>query len=97
MESLHSLRLPVAVVVGSADPIAPAAQNADLIRQRVRGAHETVLPNVSHYTFLDTCTSGGRQQLPAFCSDPAGVDREAVHEQVSDAAAQFFARIFKLH
>ena len=95
-ESLHAIRLPVALAVGSADEIAPAAANATAIRQQVRGARETILPNVSHYTFLDTCTPAGRDQFHQYCTDPAGVDRSAVHRQVSDLAAQFFDRALKV-
>lgn len=91
-ESLHALRLPVEVVVGAADPIAPAATSANLIKAQVRGARETVLPNVAHYTFLDTCLPDGKAEMPEFCTDPAGVDREAVHQQVSGMAVQFFGR-----
>ena len=95
-ESLRQIRLPVAVVVGSADPIAPPATNANLLKANIHGARETILPNVVHYTFLDTCTPAGKELVPLYCSDPPGVDRAAVHTQVSDMAVQFFARIFRL-
>ena len=95
-ESLHQIRVPVAVVVGSADPIAPAATNASLIKAHVRGARETILPNVAHYTFLDVCTPAGSQVVPPYCTDPPGVDRATVHTQVSDLAIQFFARTFHI-
>ncbi len=95
-ESLRSLRLPVAMVVGSADPIAPAETNANLLKANVRGARETVLPNVAHYTFLDTCLPAGKASLATYCTDPVGVDRTAVHEQVDDLAIQFFGRVFRL-
>jgi predicted dienelactone hydrolase len=95
-ESLHAMRLPVEVVVGSADPIAPAKDNADLVRAHVRGARETVLPNAAHYTFLDTCTAAGKQQLGVYCADPAGVDRDAVHAQVDALAVKFFDHALKV-
>ncbi len=95
-ESLHAMRLPVALVVGAADTLAPAPINANLIKANLRGARETVLPNVAHYTFLDVCTAAGKQTLPAYCIDPAGVDRAAVHTEVEDMAIQFFARAFRL-
>ncbi len=91
-ESLHSIRIPVQIVVGSADPMAPAKDNADLIRAHIRGAKESVLPNVAHYTFLDTCTAEGKQKLAVFCEDPPGVDRDAVHTEVGDLAVGFFER-----
>lgn len=89
-DSLHSMRLPVEIVVGSADPIAPPRDNADYIRSNIRGARETVLPGVVHYTWLDTCTSAGKAQLGVYCADNPGVDRDAIHQQVDDLAIKFF-------
>jgi predicted dienelactone hydrolase len=89
-ESLHAIRMPVEVVVGGADPIAPANENASYVRSNIRGAKETVLPNVAHYTFLDTCTAAGKQQLGVYCEDAASVDRDKVHEQVAAQAVSFF-------
>lgn len=94
-DSLHAMRLPVDIIVGSADPIAQPKDNADFIRAHIRGAKETVLPNVAHYTFLDACTAAGKQRLSVFCTDPQGVDRNAVHQQVGDMAVQFFDRALR--
>lgn len=84
------------MVVGAADPIATPKENADYVRAHVRGARETVLPNVAHYTFLDTCTAAGKAKLAVECGDPAGVDREAVHAQVSEMAVRFFERALRV-
>ena len=89
-DSLHAMKVPVQIVVGSGDPIAAPKDNADLIRAHDHRAKETVLPNVVHYTFLDTCTAQGKKDLGVFCEDPAGVDREAVHAQVDEMAVNFF-------
>ncbi len=91
-ESLRAIRVPIELVVGSADPVAPAATNAGLIKAGVHGARLTILPNVAHYTFLDTCTVAGKQAVAEYCADPAGVDRESVHQQVDQMAIQFFTR-----
>jgi predicted dienelactone hydrolase len=93
-ESLHSIRIPVEVVVGADDPIAPPEQNASYVRSNIRGARETILPNVTHYTFLDTCTAEGVKKLPLYCGDSAR--RDAVHAQVAGMAVQFFYRALKL-
>ncbi len=95
-ESLRAIRLPVEVVVGSADTIAPPASSANLIKANVRGARETVLPNVAHYTFLDVCTPAGKSSFVSYCSDPPGVDRAAVHTEVGQMAVQFFVRGLRL-
>lgn len=94
-DSLHAMRVPVAIVVGSADPIATPKDNADLIRSQIHGAKEMVLPNVAHYTFLDTCAAEGKEKLAVFCQDPPGVDREVVHVQVDEMAVNFFDRALK--
>ena len=96
-DSLHQIRIPVELVVGAADPIAPAANNADYLRVNIHNARETVLPGqVAHYTFLDTCTAAGKSQLPTYCTDAAGVDRDAIHVQVSEMAITFFTRSLRM-
>ncbi len=95
-ESLRAIRLPAMAVVGGADTLTPAASGADIVRADVRGARETVLPGVAHSTFLDTCTAAGKASLPQDCTDPAGVDRSAVHAQTAEMAVQFFARALRL-
>ena len=95
-ESLHAMKLPVEVVVGTADRIAVARDNADYIRAYVRGSRETVLPNVGHYTFLDTCTADGKAKLGVYCADDATVNRDAVHAQVAAEAVRFLDRALQM-
>jgi predicted dienelactone hydrolase len=94
-DSLRSVRIPVEVVVGSEDRIAPADENADYLRANLHQGRETTLPGVTHYTFLDSCTAAGRQVLPQYCTDPAGVERDAVHRQVAGMMVEFFDRTLK--
>ena len=89
-DSLHAIKLPVEMTVGSADRIAPPRENADYIRAYIHGARDTVLPKVTHYTFLDTCTAEGKQKLAVYCADE--VDRDAIHAQVAAQAIKFFNR-----
>jgi predicted dienelactone hydrolase len=91
-ESLHDIKLPVELVVGSADRIANPRDNADYLRAYIRGARENVIPNVTHYTFLDTCTPTGKSQLPTECTDDPLIDRTTIHTQVSTEAINFFNR-----
>ena len=93
-DSLHAIQLPVEIVAGSADRIAPPRENADYIRSYIHGARETVLPKVTHYTFLDTCTAEGKQKLEAYCTDV--VDRDTIHTQVSAQAIKFFNRALRM-
>ena len=93
-ESLRAIRIPVEMVVGADDATAPPRDNADYVRSNIRGARETVLPHVTHYAFLDTCTAAGVAQLPRYCEDSA--QRDAVHAQVAEMAVGFFYRVLKL-
>jgi predicted dienelactone hydrolase len=55
-----------------------------------------LLPGVVHYTFLDTCTAEGKKTFGIYCEDPAGVDRDAVHEKVAAMAVKFFRQALQL-
>jgi predicted dienelactone hydrolase len=91
-DSLKSIRVPVEIVVGEADAMAPPTTNARYLAGATNGK-VTVLPGgVAHYTFLASCTDHGRRDLPGLCFDPPGVDRKAVHERVASLAASFFDR-----
>jgi predicted dienelactone hydrolase len=94
-ESLKAIRLPVEIVVGANDRIAPPEDNANWIRENVRGARETILPGAGHYAFLDTCTARGAQELASYCEDSKGIDRAAVHTQVAAMAVTFFDRALR--
>lgn len=96
-DSLHAVRIPVEIVVGAADPIAPAGYNADYLQANMRGARETVLPgNVSHYTFLATCTAAGKADVHPYCDDAPEIDRDKVHAQVAGMAVTFFTRSLRM-
>lgn len=51
--SLAQMTVPVAVVVGDRDVTTPMATNADRVAALVPGAAYAILPNVTHYTFLN--------------------------------------------
>ena len=90
-QSLQKITIPVKIVVGAADPIAPPGENAQFFATNINGARLTILPGgVGHYTFLDVGTEAGKKQLPQLFADDAGVDRQAVHDQVGQMAAEFF-------
>lgn len=92
-ESLQKIAIPVQIVAGASDPIAPPAENAQFFTANIKGASLTLLPGgVGHYTFLDVATDLAKKQLPKLSVDNPGVDREAVHKQVADMAAEFFGK-----
>jgi predicted dienelactone hydrolase len=94
-ESLHAVRVPVEMVVGTDDRMAPANENADYLRANLKAGRETTLPGVSHYTFLDTCTAAGAKMLGQYCGEAPGVERNAVHAKVAGMAVTFFDRELK--
>jgi predicted dienelactone hydrolase len=92
---LRGITIPVEVVVGAGDSVAPARSNASRYAALIPGARLTVLPgNVGHYTFLHECTEHGRKVLP-ICRDGTGVDRAAVHRDVARRAVEFFERTLR--
>lgn len=92
---LKPIKIPVAIIVGDADRVAPPASNAQYFANNIKHAELTILPGgIGHYTFLADCTGEGRQGLP-ICRDPAGVDRAAVHGKANDKALEFFDRALK--
>ncbi len=93
LESLKQIDIPVSIVAGAGDSIVPPAENAQVIANNIKGAQLTILPGgVGHYTFLDVGTDLGKSKMPQFFSDNPGVDREAVHKQVAEMAADFFEK-----
>jgi predicted dienelactone hydrolase len=89
---LNGIKVPVSIVIGEADEVAPLATNARRYATFIKGARLTVLPGkIGHYTFLAECTPYGKSTLP-ICRDAAGVDRAAVHAEVNQMAFEFFER-----
>ena len=90
---MQKINIPVEIIAGAADPIAPPVENAQYFAANIPGAKITILPGgVGHYTFLDVGAGAGKKQLPQFFVDNPGVDREAVHKQAAEMAADFFGK-----
>jgi predicted dienelactone hydrolase len=91
-QTLAKIHIPVEIVVGAADPLAPPPDNAEYFAHHIPGAKLVILPGgVAHYTFLDPCTPLGKKQLATLCSNAPGVNRGRIHDKVAAMAAQFFA------
>lgn len=86
---LAPIEIPVHLVAGQADTVAPVATNAQRFADGIEQAELTTLPDVGHYTFLSRCTEIGQRALPQLCVDEA-VDRATIHRQVRRLALQFF-------
>jgi predicted dienelactone hydrolase len=92
-ESLERIDIPVAIVVGAADAIAPVGNNARSDAAHIPHAELTIFHgDVGHYVFTVNCTEAGRANLPGRCVDAPGVDRDAIHAETVQLAEAFFAR-----
>jgi predicted dienelactone hydrolase len=86
-ESLPRMKVPVSIVVGTADTVAPAATNADVVAKLVPGAKEQRLADVTHYDFLGECLPAGKKVVPQ-CAK--ATHQEAAHEAAIAAALKIF-------
>jgi predicted dienelactone hydrolase len=89
--SFADVSIPVSLVAGTQDPVAPVDTNIHRIAGLMRHAQVSMVPGAAHYTFLNDCLPDKLEKLALLCQDPAGVDRDAVHAQTIDWALGFFA------
>lgn len=87
--SLKRISIPVSILLGDADRVAPPATNGEAAARQIPQARITVLPGVGHYDFLSECTSRGDAVVP-WC--PTQVPRAQTHRAAIQRALAFFAR-----
>ena len=88
-EDLARMRVPVAIILGDADPVAPPETNGLVAAKAIPNAGLKVLPGVGHYDFLSTCTPAGMASAP-ICT--AKVPQDQSHQAAIDMALVFFKR-----
>jgi predicted dienelactone hydrolase len=88
--SLARVHIPIAIMFGDADAVAPPATNALVAAQMIPGAELRQLPGVGHYDFLSTCTEAGTAVL-ALCK--TSIPQTTTHSEAISTADAFFARI----
>lgn len=88
-ESLARLAMPVAIILGDADPVAPPKTNGLVAAKAIPGTQLKVLPGVGHYDFLGTCTEAGKAATP-LCT--ATVPQDQTHKTATDMALAFFGK-----
>jgi predicted dienelactone hydrolase len=89
-DSLATITTPVQIVVGSEDDQAAPGLNAEPMAQRIPNAKLAILPKVTHYSFLPVCNDKGKNYVKELCTDPAGVERALLHQQVAARALELF-------
>jgi predicted dienelactone hydrolase len=88
--SLAQVKIPVAVLYGDRDAIAPPATNGQLIAAAVPGARQVALAAVGHYDFLSECGALGLKVAADYCSDGQGPPRAQTHVATIAQARRFF-------
>jgi predicted dienelactone hydrolase len=86
-EGLATMNVPVSIILGDADPVAPPPTNGLAAASAIPGAALKVLPGVGHYDFLATCTPAGVATVP-ICADK--VPQDPTHQAAIAAALAFF-------
>lgn len=88
--SFTDVHIPVSLLAGTDDDVAPVQTNIDRIAGLLPNATVHMVPGAAHYTFLDTCLPGMVDRMPLTCKDGPGVDRDSVHAQAVEQALSFF-------
>jgi predicted dienelactone hydrolase len=88
-DGLKAMKVPVAIVLGDADPIATPKSNGLQAAALIPHAQLKLLPGVGHYDFLSTCTEAGKASIP-ICS--AKVSQDRTHTAAIDFALAFFGK-----
>ncbi len=86
-DSLRHFGVPVSIVLGDADTVAPPATNGLVADELIPNAQLIQLPRVGHYDFLADCTQAGRMIAPT-CR--TAVPQQATHAAAIRAALAFF-------
>jgi predicted dienelactone hydrolase len=92
-QGLSGIHVPVEIVVGDADEIAPMATNAEHFAKLIPGAKLTVLHDVNHTAFGSECSALGKEKLGG-CRDAADVDRAALHQRLDEQVLAFFEGVW---
>jgi len=88
-EGLAKIKVPVAIFLGDADPVAPPATNGLVAAKAIPHAQLITLPGVKHYDFLSTCTPAG-QAVVEICKNE--LPQDPTHKAALDAALAFFGK-----
>jgi predicted dienelactone hydrolase len=83
-DSLEGINVPVAIILGAADDVAPPTTNG-------LAADQNIPLGVGHYDFLSTCTPDGMATVP-ICT--AKVPQEYTHKLTIEFARAFLRTVF---
>ena len=82
--ALENVRVPVRLYRPSADEMLPQGWHGDRIAQLLPVPPENVvLEGAGHFVFLAPCPWTLALRAKQICTDPAGIDRAAIHEKLN--------------
>ncbi|MDR3646062.1 MAG: prolyl oligopeptidase family serine peptidase [Candidatus Babeliales bacterium] len=86
------INIPVFIIAGDNDEIINADKNAKFYAAQIKNAHIKIIPEATHWTFLNEETFLGRIVEPKLIHDKAMSARIKDHEIVGDIALDFFEK-----
>ncbi len=89
-ESMTEMTVPVGILHGEADDVAPLATNGEAAAHAIPGMDYRTLPGVGHYDFLGVCTEAGKAAVP-LCT--ATVPQTETHAFAVEMALEVFGKI----
>jgi predicted dienelactone hydrolase len=90
--SLKNIGVPMAFDTAQFDTVLAPSENSSRMAQTIPGATE-VKRAVGHFTYVPMCKPViGKIAAALICTDPDGVDREALHSSVRADTVAFFGR-----
>ena len=81
--------VPVAIILGAADPVAPPHTNGGVAARAIPRAQLKALPGVGHYDFLSTCSPAARAREVPLCQNT--LPQGPTHFEALQMALNFFA------
>ncbi len=92
-QGLASIDRPVFLYYAADDQVLRPAYNALHIAPLIPTLVATrVVPRAGHYVFLAPCSPQFARAIADLCTDPPGVDRVKVHQQINKDALTFFRK-----
>lgn len=94
-EQTQQIQAPIFIVAGKGDTNTPIEFNALNYHQLIPTSEIHLLgENVDHYVFLNEATDFGKEVAPQIAIDNEGVNRQQIHDEVSDMVMAFFEKHF---
>jgi predicted dienelactone hydrolase len=94
--NFKDVHVPVYIVAAGKDQIAPVKTNAAHYAAMIRNSKYKVIgSDAGHYVFLGEANESLKKEAPLFFSDPPGVNRKLIHEQVLELATDHFKKGLK--